>query len=236
MDDFDEAGSFQRLGRHREAIERYSYVVTRYPESELAPKSQLKAASNYDKDLKDDEKAIAAYSALFFMYPDSAETVEGREALAELYSGKGEHRSSIEEYQRLYESVPASRQRFQYLIAMEYMRMGDLRQARAELVELNNIVANPGLSPRIRMHIAETYHIEGMYSEALRRYDEIIGRFPESQAAEEAAMAKAAIYEDEGSYAEALRVLYALKGKKELPGLDERISALKKKTGKRGRG
>ena len=36
MDDFDEAGSFQRLGRHREAIERYSYVVTRYPESELA--------------------------------------------------------------------------------------------------------------------------------------------------------------------------------------------------------
>lgn len=191
-------------------MERYSYVVNRYPESPFAPKSQHKIAVIYDRDLNDPEKAVYSYSAFFFMYPGSPEEPEAREELAGLYSRNGEYRLALEEYQRLYEAQPEKRQKFQYLIAMEYIKMNDFRQARVELVELNNIVTNPGVSPRIRLHIANTYYIEGRNREALERYDDVISRFPQNEAAKEAMMQKAKIYEEEGRTALAMKALVAL--------------------------
>lgn len=212
-------------GELREAAQRYAFVTTRYPGSDYAPESQLKIARIYTR-LEDFKKAEYAYSALFFMYPESAEALAGREELAFLHSQNGEHMKAIEEYQRLFQAVPERRQRFQYLIAMEYINMNDFVQARAELVELNNIVSNPGLSPRIRLHIAETYYLEGSYGQALAKYDDVIRRFPENDAAIEAMLAKARIHEEEGAFQKAVRVLEEVRMKKKMPGLDEKIERL----------
>lgn len=212
-------------GALREAARRYAFVVTRYPGSAFAPQGQIKIARIYSR-LHDHEKAGYAYSALFFMYPGSAEALVGREELAALHSVDGEHMKAIEEYQRLFQALPASRQKFQYLIAMEYIRMNDFVQARAELKELNKIASNPGLSPRIRLHIAETYYLEGSYREALGRYDDVIRRFPENDAAVEAMLGKAVIFEEEGAFGKAIEVLEEVRAKKAVPGLDERIKKL----------
>lgn len=224
--DFEEAESFLSQGALREAAQRYAFVVTRYPGSAYAPQSQLKIARIYSSRLQDYEKAEYAYSALFFMYPASAESLAGREELAALHSSKGEHMKAIEEYQRLFQALPGSRQKFQYLMAMEYIGMNDFVQARAELEELVKIAGNPGLSPRIRLHIAETYYLEGSYREALGRYDDVIRRFPENDAAVEAMLGKAAIFEEEGSFGKAVKILEEVRAKKQVPGLDERIRKL----------
>lgn len=223
--DFEEAGSYLDRGALKEAAERYAFVVTKYPGSAYAPESQLRIARIYVR-LDDIKRAEYAYSALFFLYPESPQAISGREELAALYSGNGEYMSAIEEYQRLFQALPESRQRFQYLIAMEYIKMNDFVQARAELNELNDIVTNPGLSPKIRLHIAETYYLEGSYREALAKYDDLIRRYPENEAAVEAMLGKALIYEEEGAYGQAVKALVDARAKKAVPGLDERIEKL----------
>lgn len=223
--EFEEAESLMSQGALREAAQGYAIVVARYPGSVYAPQSQLKIARIYGR-TRDYEKAEYAYSALFFMYPGSAEALAGREELAALHSSQGEHMKAIEEYQRLFQALPGSRQRFQYLIATEYIAMNDFAQARAELAELNKITENPGLSPRIRLHIAETYYLEGSYREALVRYDDVIRRFPENDAAVEAMLAKAVIHEEEGSFGKAVEILKEVRAKKKVSGLDERIRKL----------
>lgn len=232
--DFEEAGALMGRGSLKEAAERYAFVVTRYPASAFAPESQLRIARMYAS-LKDTERAEYAYSALFFLFPESQQALAGREELAALFSGNGEYMKAIEEYQRLFQALPESRQKFQYLIAMEYIKMNDFVQARAELNELNETVTNPGVSPKIRLHIAETYYLEGSYRKALERYDDLISRFPENEAAIEAMLGKATIYEEEGAYDSALRTLEEVRSKKQAPGLDERIIRLKKlaKAGRR---
>lgn len=226
--DFEEASSLLDRGSLREAARRYAFVVTKYPGSRFAPESQLRIAGIYSR-LNEFDKAEYAYSALFFMYPESQEALVGREELAMLHSRNREHMKAIEEYQRLFQSLPSNRQRFQYLIAMEYIKMNDFTQARAELVELNNMMGNPALSPRIRLHIAESYYLEGSYNKALEKYDDVIARFPENEAAIEARLAMARIFEEEGDFKKAIASLEEVRSKKELPGLDDRIKGLSRR-------
>lgn len=226
--DFEEASNLMDRGALREAAGKYAFVVTKYPGSRFAPSSQLRIAQIY-RNLDEIDKAEYAYSALFFMYPESGEAIAGREELAALFSRKGEHMKAIEEFQKLFQASPEGRQRYQYLIAMEYIKKNDFVQARAELKELNDIVTNPGLSPRIRLHIAETYYLEGSYGQAITKYDDVIARFPENDAAVEAILAKARIFEEEGALRKAVEALEEAKAKKDLPGLDEKIKTLSRR-------
>lgn len=199
-------------GEYGKAIEEYSYVAADFQESPYAPKSLYKITFIYNHHLGDVKGAREAYSRLIVMFPDSPEALEARQDMAAMYSGAGEHRRAIEEYQRLMEDLPEARAKYQYMIAMEYVMMNEFRQARVELVELLDVINNPNLSPVIRYEIANTYYIGGNMDEAIKRYDEIIARFPEHKIIVEVRFAKARALNEEGRLSDALAILKSLDG------------------------
>lgn len=210
--EFERAERLLSEGSYREAIDQYSYVVSRFGGSAYAPRSQYKIGVIYDRNLSDEKKALNAYSALFFMYPASAEAALARHDVAKIYSRKGEYRKAVEEYQKLLEERPGEQEKVQYLIAMEYVKMNDFRQARIELTELLDKVSNPAVAPKILFQIANTYYIEGKMQKALSGYDEIISKYPETDAAIDARFGKAKALDEEGRLEEALSILRGLEG------------------------
>lgn len=199
-------------GDYTGAIAEYSSVVSGFPSSEWAPKSQYKIVFIFNHHIGDMNGAREAYARLLVLYPGSEEAFLGRQDMAQAWSRKGEHRKAIEEYQRIIMERPGTRRTFQYRIALEYVMMNEFRQARIELVELLDVITNPNLAPLIRYEIANTYYIEGSMDEAIKRYDEIIERYPGHSVAVEARLGKAKALDEAGRLNEALDILNGLVG------------------------
>ncbi len=217
-------------GDYSGAIAEYSSVVSGFPSSEWAPKSQYKIVFIFNHHINDMNGAREAYARLLVLYPGSEEVFLARQEMAQAWSSRGEHRKAIEEYQRLVLERPGSRQTFQYRIALEYVMMNEFRQARVELVELLDVITNPNLAPLIRYEIANTYYIEGSMDEAIKRYDEIIERYPGHSVAIDARLGKAKALDEAGRLDEALGVLTGLLG--EYPNkeaIETRIRWIKKR-------
>ncbi|MEK6531923.1 MAG: tetratricopeptide repeat protein [Deltaproteobacteria bacterium] len=197
-------------GRFREALNAYADVVNKHRASAYAPKSQLRIAVIYNRHLNDAKKAAHAYTSLFLMYPKAVEALSGMEDMAGIYSSAGEYSKSVEVYQRLKTALPAEAERFQFMIASEYIKMNDLHQARIELKDILASSSNQALSAAIRLKLADTYYVEGDVKQAIGAYDEVIILFPESDAAMEAMLGKAAALLEAGKKPEALKTLSEL--------------------------
>ncbi|MBI5587799.1 MAG: tetratricopeptide repeat protein, partial [Deltaproteobacteria bacterium] len=125
----------------------------------------------------------------------------------------GEYSRAVEEYQALLEHSPEGAEKVRFLVAMEYVKMNDLKQARVELNELlKNAVAGE-LIQQVKYQIANTYYLEGDTEEALKRFAGVIKEYPESPIAFEALFARARVYDEQGRLAEALDILKGLEGK-----------------------
>ncbi|MBI5561760.1 MAG: tetratricopeptide repeat protein [Deltaproteobacteria bacterium] len=209
---FEKAEKSLSDGDADSALKQYGYVIANNPESAYAAKSQYKIALIYNRYIGDRKKAMEAYSALFFLYPGTAETTEAREDLASIYSVMGEHRLAIEQYQLLLNEKPSDYDKFQYAIAMEYIMQNDFRQARVEFTELLKR-ANADLQPQINYQIANTYYIEGNLAEAADGYEKTAARFPDNPAALDARLGTAKVLSESGKLALALALLKELKGK-----------------------
>lgn len=207
---FNAAEEFYGNGRFSEAINAYADVVNNHRDSAYAPKSQLRIATIYNRHLNDAKKATDAYTALFLMYPKAVEALSGMEDMAGIYSSAGEHGKSVEVYQRLKTEIAAEAERFQFMIASEYIKMNDFHQARIELKDILASSSNQALSATIRLKLADTYYIEGDARQAIGAYDEVMTLFPESDAAMEAMLGKAASLLEAGKKAEALKTLSEL--------------------------
>ncbi|MBI5827690.1 MAG: tetratricopeptide repeat protein [Deltaproteobacteria bacterium] len=198
-------------GDYPGALSKYSEVVSRHQSSAYGPKSQYMIASIQNRRFNDRQKAIESYSILIYIYPESTEAVRARADLAELYSGANDHRKAIEEYGAILRSGPPDAKRYVYAIAMEYVKMNDLRQARLELKGLLDS-SGPGPIPQIKFDIANTYYIEGDLKEALSWYDAVISEAPEGRLKIEARFGKARALEEAGRLNEALAIYRALSG------------------------
>lgn len=194
------------------ALTQYQYVVDKYPESAFAPKSQYRIAQIYNHNFRDKKKAMEAYSTLFFMYPNSPDTIDARADIAAIYAASGEHRLAIDQYQKLITENPTGYKDFQYKIAMEYILLNDFSQARVEFAELLGR-ASGELVPEIEYQIANTYYIEGNLKDAIERFEKIISRFPDSPFALNAKLGIAKSYSETGKLGEAMVLLNELKDK-----------------------
>ncbi len=208
---FQKAETLLGKGNYHGAIEGYRRVVKEYPESPYASISQYKLGFVYNRHLKDVDKALDAYMALFYLYPDSKETVQARKDMAGIYSELGDHRRAIEEYQFLLEEgPPARRADYQYLIAMEYIKLNDFQQARVELRELLDIVSSPEFISRIYYQLANTYFLEGRLNEAIETYSKVIEKAHNQSMVLEARLGKAIALEELGRLTDALSILKGL--------------------------
>ncbi|MEK7841840.1 MAG: tetratricopeptide repeat protein, partial [Deltaproteobacteria bacterium] len=179
-------GLFSQM-TYAKAIESYSNIVNKYPESPYAPASQYKIGLINNLYLKDVRRAMYAYSALMLLYPDSKEVLLARQDMAEIYERKGDYGKAIGEYQWLMKnSRGVQRDNFQYKIAMTYLKLTDIKQTRAELKEIVKNSPNSTLVPEIYYQIANTYYLEGDYKEAINGYEMVISLYPASSYADEA--------------------------------------------------
>jgi TolA-binding protein len=208
---FNEAERLLSEGQYLAAIENYNRVFDSFPESPYAPRSQYKIGLIYSLYLSDFQKAMKAYSTLFYMYPVSPEVVLARMDRARVFTSLGDHWNAIEEYQWLMENGPADRRdRFQYNIAVEYLKMNDFGQARVELMELLSSMPSTPLAPECNYQLANIYYLEGYLEEAIEAYDEVISKFQGHWVSLEAKLGKATVLEEAGRLKEALRVLKEL--------------------------
>ena len=198
-------GLFSQM-TYAKAIESYSNIVNKYPESPYAPASQYKIGLINNLYLKDMRRAMNAYTTLMLLYPDSKEVLLARQDMAEIYARKGDYRKTIGEYQWLMRnSGGIQRDNFQYQIAMTYLKLTDIKQTRIELQEIVKNSPDSTLAPEIYYQIANTYHLEGDYKEAINAYERVISLYPDNSYANEARLNKAVCIEETGDIAEAMR-------------------------------
>lgn len=200
-------------GRYSEALAEYSGVAMRSGSSPYGAKSLLRVALIYGAHLNDDERAIRTYAELIYLYPGTDEAATARREKARIYSMRGEHSKAVEEYQALLELKPGSPDRVRFQVAMEYVKMNDLKQARVELADLLKRSAPGEMQEDIKFQMANTYYLEGDTAEALRMFEGIIKEYPERPISNEALFAKARVYGEEGRLEEALEILKGLEGK-----------------------
>ncbi|HHL40640.1 MAG TPA: tetratricopeptide repeat protein [Deltaproteobacteria bacterium] len=233
--DFEAAELALAGGRYIEAERLYRRIVKEDPAGPLAPKSQYRLGFIYDHYLDDASRALDAYEVLLGSYPGSPEAAEARGRRAELYSRLGAHRKAIEDYQVLKELARGpGKADYQFRIAMEYLKMNDLRQARIELGEI--VKADPAseLAPRVYFHTASTYYIEGELARAVENYERVMRDFPDDPLALEAAIGMAAALEESGDLEGALRMLRSVEKRYPNSGVvTTRIGRIEKRLGKR---
>ena len=207
---FNKAEKSLGLGSHLEAISQYSYVLGKYPASQLAPMSQYRIAYIYNRHLNDKKKALEAYSTLLLMYPASATAQDAISDMAAIYSQANDHTKAIEFYQRLLKERREGKDEVQYLIAMEYIFLNDFKQARIELMELLKSGARTNLTPNVYVQIANVYYIEGQHNEAIEWYGKAISGFPDTDAGSEARLGVARSLNESGRPLESLEALKAI--------------------------
>ena len=200
-------------GRFKEALTEYSSVAMKYSSSPYGARSLLRAAFIYGARLDDDERALKTYSEVIYLYPGTEEAATARREKARIYSIRGEHSKAVEEYQALLElgREPAEKTRFQ--IAMEYVKMNDLKQARVELADLLKSPVSGDLRKLARFQMANTYYLEGDREEALKEFEDIIREYQETAVSYEALFTKARLLDEQGRLSEALEILKGLEGK-----------------------
>ncbi len=207
-------------GEFERAIEEYRSIANTFGTTAYGPISLYKIASIYDRHLDDKPKAVEAYYTLYNIYPESAETVEAREAMAIIYSEAGNHAKAIDEYQWVLEKRPDREEHYRYLIAMEYLRINDFRQTRLELRDLLDSLnvpdpPQPGgphyeLMVKIYYQTANSYYLESRNTEAIKAYDELISKYPGHPLSLEARLNKAHILIEDEMFEPALEILDAL--------------------------
>jgi TolA-binding protein len=122
-----------------------------------------------------------------------------------IYSMRGEHSKAVEEYQALLDQQPGEAGRIRFQVAMEYVKMNDLKQARVELGDLLKRSVPGELREEVEFQIANTYYLEGDTKEALKRFEGVIKEYPDSPIYYEALFAKARVYDEEGRLERPLR-------------------------------
>ena len=189
------------------AIDNYNEIVNGYPESSYAPASQYKIGLINSLYLKDYRKAMNAYTTLILLYPKSKEIVLAKQDMAEIFIKRGDYRKAIGEYQWLVKNtIGTERDDFQYQIAMTYLKLTDIKQARIELQEVVKSSPNSQIAPQVYYQIANTYYLEGDYSGAINAYERLISLYPSDPYATEARLWKAICIEETGNLDEAMEL------------------------------
>ena len=179
------------------------------------------------------EMAMKTYDELAFLYPESDTLLDAAKERGEIYSSLGKHWKAVEEYEWLLtRTAIKERGGYQYLIAMEYFKMNDFKQARIEFAEIKDNNNESGLLPEIHFRIATSYYLEKNLTDSLTAYKEVVKKFPENKLAFQSSINIAQIYSDADRLTEAVDLLQRLKlksDKMENELIDIRIALIKER-------
>ncbi len=168
----------------RGALAGMKTVMGRYPNTEAAAEAQF-CTGEIHRLQGDAEKAEAAFVAAARSYRSSPVSGRARDALAMMHYArgadalaKGETASSLESYRKGVHADPNPTRKAQrtYRVMCLYYTLERWEEARAAGSEILK-TRSPGLGAlreETREVIADTYYREGLYQEALERYQSLL--------------------------------------------------------------
>lgn len=175
--------SFRLQGRLKDAAFAYSDLATNYPQHPLAPRALVKLAF-CQLEQKSPEPAQASLSNFFARYPDHPLTPLAYLLLGNGLNQRGSYAEAARAYQRTLDLVPSTDVGETALTLMS--RANYLGNDDAALVSSYQHILNklpPSKSawrPAAFLYIAEGYIRQGLFSEALSIYENLLTLYPAS--------------------------------------------------------
>lgn len=195
------------------ALEQYRLAIDALerdnsPEAQVHKARALRGAADvYDLELRDHRRAIEVYRELIQACPESPEALDGRVRLATILSDQfNDLRGSIKELTAAISRNPPQSAELRYKVAKLYFELGDYQQCEIEAQEVARRYETSSFVDDAMFLGAQSLAMEQKRDEALRAYQALIDRHPDSDFRPHAMFEIGRIYADMGDSRKAISI------------------------------
>jgi len=212
--DFSKAGMAVGARDYQQALDYYEGIYRRNPTFHLAGQALYQSAEIKNLYLKRYPEALLDYLSLQQKYQEEYALARNAQLrIAEIYKNRQrDYRRAAAEYRKALDLGVENPDRIQYEIADSYFRQEAYNQAVEAFVELRRNYPQSLLLAEAGYRVATVYSLLGENEAAIESFREVMSRWPTSPYAVEARFGLAAVLEERDNFAEALSLLYSLRG------------------------
>jgi len=226
-----QAETLSKLGDYDAAIEAYRQIINRNPRSNQAADAYVKMGNLYLDKLHQPDNAIETYSQYLSQFSRSVAAIDVRFRVGDAYLVKGELENAQKQYESIMQATAAADivEKAKYKLGYLALLQGDLERAGDILTGMiktytNGIYLNDAL--RLQFFLDENKDIEDselqeflngwllseqiQYEEAIRVFQGLVTRNPNSALADDALFQIALQYEKKGDYEHAITAYHSL--------------------------
>ena len=224
----DEARELALGGHYRAALLETRTLLFALPDSkaddatEAARRGALKLAGDLCAVHLDDASCAAQeYRKLVQRFPTSAEALEARERLGDLYARLDDPRDALEAWRDQVAAAPDRKgaDEAELKIARTLVDQSRHEEARAAVAELISRWPDSPLVPRAQLIAASTWHLEGRTADAALAYDKVAAAWPRTAFEAEALFEKGNCLAELGEDARAIQAFTGALVRHESPEL-----------------
>lgn len=227
---FQKAVRLSERHHYKSAVDQFSRVVRRGPDTDLALEASRRGAKIATFDVKNYSQAGEFYRHLILHSPDKAERIEAQRSLVDIYFDKLlNYDEAVLEISRLQPLLPdMEKGQYQLMLARAQFYLNNFPQA---LVEVNDLIDRKiPRDLRFEALLFKANLLQGSKKlpEAIAVFQEIEKNFSDLSVDANVGMSLAICYEEQGDLAKAVGVLENLKAHNSNPDFIQiRINKLK---------
>ncbi|MEW6686659.1 MAG: tetratricopeptide repeat protein [Candidatus Edwardsbacteria bacterium] len=198
------------------ALGKLNSLLDRNPPKKIAAEAQFLIGEILVK-LEDYSKALKSYQTLLKKYPKSVWRQSAHFHCAELLVSLKDYQSARDELQRLLATKPEKEINFSATLLWGTCEenLGRISEAQKIYKKALRKEREPIRQAKLKWHIASTYLLLGNDEQALKDFEEIIKKYPKTEASGLALLKEAEFYEKNGELSKALE--FYNKVREELP-------------------
>jgi tetratricopeptide (TPR) repeat protein len=169
------------LKEYRLAIDALENDPT--PEAQVLRARALRGAADvYYLELRDYPKAVEIYRELVQVCPEAPETIDGRIQLADILSDRfHDVRGGISELTAALARNPPQSAELEYKVAQLYFQLGDFAQSEVEAQNVIKKYETSGYVENAMFLLGQAFAMQGRRPEAMRAFQDLTERFPDSE-------------------------------------------------------
>ena len=228
--EFKEAGRLHEEGRLPEAVTAYEKVMKKFPTTEESLEAARKGSTIALVDTKNYAKAVEFFKHIVLASEKEAERVQAQTSLADIYYERlNDYGSAAIEYNRLLQlQLPQeTQQRVRLNLAKSYFYQGKFIPAHSEIKILleNDLTTERAFSAKLLQ--GNLYQSEKKLDQAIEAFSDLLKNYPEQSKDEQLGLTLAVVYEEKKDFAQAARVLAAIRNNYPKPDfIDNKIRRL----------
>ncbi len=212
--EYSRARSNEKTGDFKSALEHYSRIIKRDPDSDMAVISARNAARIALLEIKNFNKAIAFYKYLVVYSEDSKERFNSQKKIADIYFEKiGNYPQAIIEYGRLLK-LPHTKEDnyfFRTRIAKSHFQVNNFYQS---LVEVNTLLEeNPDKDKvfDLKLFKANIFLTTKKVDNAIKVFKELMTSNPKKAQSENVGINLSVAHEEKKDFKKAIEILESIK-------------------------